>query len=135
MSLGKHLKALRKQKGVTQQEVASMLGVKQNTYSQYENDKREPDVISIIALSHYYKVSVETILAGVKEYEEIMDEEPSLNVMFMVERLRDDERFKDYSFSELVKMVKKTVKEALYEKFFNEDGSIKEGDDSSKNED
>ena len=45
-----------------QVEVAEYLGIKQNSYSQYENNKRKltPDIL--IKLSKYYDVSVDYIL-------------------------------------------------------------------------
>ena len=68
MVIGINLKKLRKEKGVTQTEVATFLGVRQNTYSQYESDLRQPDIESLIKLSMFYDASLDVIV-GVKTKE------------------------------------------------------------------
>lgn len=47
MSLGIKLKQLRKSHGKTQQEIADAIGVAKSTYSLYESDRREPNVLTI----------------------------------------------------------------------------------------
>ncbi|MBP5242473.1 MAG: helix-turn-helix transcriptional regulator [Clostridia bacterium] len=56
------LKELREAADKTQAEVAAYLNVKQNTYSQYENEKREIPIESLIRLAKFYSVSVDYIL-------------------------------------------------------------------------
>ena len=56
------LKELREESGLTQQTVAEYLNVKQNTYSQYENEKRQLSIDVLIKLAFFYKVSTDYIL-------------------------------------------------------------------------
>ena len=56
------LKELREESGLTQQTVAEYLNVKQNTYSQYENEKRQLSIDMLIKLAFFYKVSTDYIL-------------------------------------------------------------------------
>lgn len=56
------IKELREENGLTQQAVADYLNVKQNTYSQYENGKRQLSVDVLIKLAKFYKVSTDYIL-------------------------------------------------------------------------
>ncbi len=56
------LKELREEKGLTQQEIADELNVKQNSYSQYENGIRELPINSLIRLAKFYSVPVDYIL-------------------------------------------------------------------------
>lgn len=56
------IKELREENGLTQQAVADYLNVKQNTYSQYENGKRQLAVDVLIKLAKFYKVSTDYIL-------------------------------------------------------------------------
>lgn len=56
------LKELRREKHMTQQEVADALGVSQVTYSRYESGEREPSNDMLIALSSYFDVSVDELL-------------------------------------------------------------------------
>ena len=56
------LKELRKVSGVSQKELADYLHVKQNTYSQYENGKRQLPIEVLIALAKYYQTSTDYLL-------------------------------------------------------------------------
>ena len=56
------IKELREENGLTQQAVAEFLNVKQNTYSQYENGKRQLSIDMLIKLAKFYKVSTDYIL-------------------------------------------------------------------------
>jgi transcriptional regulator with XRE-family HTH domain len=56
------LKELREEHSLTQQTVAEFLNIKQNTYSQYENEKRQLPIDVLIKLSRYYKVSTDYLL-------------------------------------------------------------------------
>ncbi len=56
------LKDLRLKNKLTQQDIAKYLGIKQNTYSQYENEQRQIPIPLLVALAKYYKVTVDYIL-------------------------------------------------------------------------
>lgn len=58
------LKEIRKAAGLTQKEVASYVGVNQNTYSYWENEKTRIDGDSIAKLSKLFNVSADYILDG-----------------------------------------------------------------------
>ena len=53
---------LREENGLTQQAVADYLNVKQNTYSQYENGKRQLSVDVLIKLAKFYRVTTDYVL-------------------------------------------------------------------------
>lgn len=56
------LKDLREDNDYTQSYIASLLGVRQNTYSQYECEKREIPITMLIQLAELYGTSVDYIL-------------------------------------------------------------------------
>ncbi len=56
------LKSLREDSDVKQQTIAEYLHIKQNTYSQYENGKREIPNAVLIKLAKYYNTSTDYIL-------------------------------------------------------------------------
>lgn len=53
------LKELRKKKGLKQQEIAELLGVKRNTYSDWENGKTEPSFENLIKLADLLEVTLD----------------------------------------------------------------------------
>lgn len=56
------LKDLREDHDLTQSELAKLLHIKQNTYSQYENGQRQIPISCLIVLARYYKTSTDYIL-------------------------------------------------------------------------
>ena len=63
------LKAIRRERGKTQMQVADFLNIKQNAYSQYETGRREIPLALLARLSEYYEVSVDFLL-GLTDYED-----------------------------------------------------------------
>lgn len=56
------IKELREEEGLKQTELANMLNIKQNTYSQYETGAREISIDVLMKLSKIYGVSTDYIL-------------------------------------------------------------------------
>ena len=56
------IKYLREDNDITQKEIADYLHIKQNTYSQYENGKRQLNIDMLIALARFYNTSTDYIL-------------------------------------------------------------------------
>lgn len=52
----------RKNKGVSQEEVANFLGVSRVTYTRYENGTRSPDKETLVKLANYFEVSTDFLL-------------------------------------------------------------------------
>jgi len=76
MPVGKILKTLRKEKGLTQDELAKALNLSKGAIFQYETDKREPNSAAMAKLEDYFKVSASYLLGETddNEYEEITEE-------------------------------------------------------------
>lgn len=64
MDLGTKLKQARQSRNVTQETLAERLGVSRQTISNWENNRSYPDIVSIIALSDLYGVSLDALLKG-----------------------------------------------------------------------
>ena len=56
------IRDLREDNNLTQDDVAKYLHVKQNTYSQYENEQRQLPIACLISLAKLYKTSTDYIL-------------------------------------------------------------------------
>ena len=61
---GAYLAALRKARGMTQQEAADQLGVSNKTVSKWENGKSYPDIHSLLLLSALFDVSLDQLIKG-----------------------------------------------------------------------
>ncbi|HGI5192185.1 TPA: helix-turn-helix domain-containing protein [Streptococcus agalactiae] len=56
------LKALRKEKKLTQKELAEQIGIKQNSYSDWETGKNEPNLENIVKLSKILDTTTDELL-------------------------------------------------------------------------
>ena len=83
MTLGERLMNLRKEKHLSQEEVANILNVTRQTVSKWELDQSLPDFDKIMPLCKLYEISSDELLTGNKtdkevvEYEEEDEEEKS----------------------------------------------------------
>ena len=70
MNIGKNILDLRKQKNVTQEDLAAQLGVTATAVSKWENNYTLPDILMLCALADYFDVTTDDLLgrtAVVKE--------------------------------------------------------------------
>ena len=59
---GARFKQYRKQNGYTQAQLAEILGIKQSSVSDWENDISRPEYENLIALAKLYDESIDTML-------------------------------------------------------------------------
>lgn len=65
--LGKRLKELREELGLTQKQVAEALHLHNVTYLHYEKDQREPPLLVLVKMADYFQVSTDYLL-GLTDY-------------------------------------------------------------------
>ncbi len=71
---GTFLKELRKEKNITQEELAVKMGVSRRTVSRWETGSNMPDMDVLIDISDFYEVDLREILDGERKNEQ-MDKE------------------------------------------------------------
>ena len=74
MTLGENLRALRKEAGLSQEEVAGQLYVSRQTISKWENNLAEPGVENLKALAKLYGITLDQLLG-----EEVRQDPPDLS--------------------------------------------------------
>ena len=62
MSIGTTIKKLRRDKGITQEQLAELLGLSTNAISQWECDKTAPDISHLPVLANIFEVSADILL-------------------------------------------------------------------------
>lgn len=82
--IGAFLKELRKQKGLTQQQIAEKFNVSNRTISRWENGNNMPDLDILIEISDYYEVDLREILNGERKSDN-MDKEIKETVLQAVD--------------------------------------------------
>ncbi len=92
------LKALRKEKLKTQEEMSKVLGVTRSTYTNYENGYINPPSATIETLANYFDVSIDYLLGKtnftthdkkIEAPKDIMDISKQLNLM--LDQLHDNQ--------------------------------------------
>ena len=67
MGISERLQELRKNAGLSQEQVAEMLGLSRQALSKWESGQGKPDIENIIKLSEIYHVSTDYILLGIEK--------------------------------------------------------------------
>lgn len=67
MNIGKIIRDLRKDKGLTQTQLAEKISTTQDTISLWELGKSYPDIVNLIKLAKFFSVSTDYML-GLKEF-------------------------------------------------------------------
>lgn len=75
-TFGQRITNLRKEKGLTQNDVAEKIGVTAQAVSKWENDQATPDIDILIKLSDIFEISLDELL-GKEKKTTILNERPS----------------------------------------------------------
>lgn len=57
-----NLKKLRQSAGISQQQLADVIGISQQSVNKYENHNIEPDIATLTALADYFSTSVDYLV-------------------------------------------------------------------------
>lgn len=98
-AFGSVLQQLRKERHLTQEQLAQTLGLAKSSISMYENGKREPDFVTMEQLADYFGVDMDTLYGRAPSVEatvridadslEILRavrERPEMKILFSVSR-------------------------------------------------
>lgn len=75
MEIGKKICLLRKNVGITQEQLAQQLGVSRQTISKWESGLSLPDIESVVMISRLFQVSLEDLLEEKEQRNETQQEE------------------------------------------------------------
>ncbi len=87
MTLGERLQKLRKEKGLSQDQMAEALNVSRQAVSKWERDEAIPEIDKIIKLSEIFSISIDSIL---KEEPQPVEEAPLPNPGYVREERPSD---------------------------------------------
>ena len=72
--IGSFMKELRKQKGLTQEQLAEQFGVSDRTVSRWENGNNMPDLSLLVEMADYYDVDIRELIDGERKSEKMESE-------------------------------------------------------------
>lgn len=112
------LKVLRKEKGLTQQEVADLVHVDRVRITNWENGKREPNFENLSMLACIFDVSIDFLLS---EYSEISKERylkfKRENMSIFPQRLKELRKEKGYTQEQMANILE--IGQSAYAKWEN----------------
>lgn len=74
VKVGAFLQTLRKEKGLTQEQLAEQVGVARRTVSRWETGSNMPDLDILLELADFYSVDLREILDGERKSEQMNEE-------------------------------------------------------------
>lgn len=89
---GGFISELRKEKELTQKELAEKINVSDKAISRWETGKGYPDVTSLVSLSEYFDVSVNELLAGKRLTAEDIKETADENLISVFEQVQKNKK-------------------------------------------
>lgn len=105
--VGERLKQIRKQKGLTQDDLAEKLGVSFQQIQKYENGKNRISYSKMVELSQFLKVSLDSFIAGFDQSAQGMSDNAQES---LVSQKETDELLKVYYSLEDPKLRKNLLK-------------------------
>lgn len=83
----KNLKMLRLEKGISQQALANILGISQQSINKYENHDVEPDISILVAMAEYFDTSID-YLVGKNDNPDLLNDNLSEHEKKVVSKYR-----------------------------------------------
>lgn len=102
IQIGAFLKALRKEKNLTQEQAAEQLGVSNRTVSRWETGTNMPDISLLLEIAELYGVSIPELIEGERKSEKMNEEAKEVAA-----------RMSDYAETEKTTILKNITTESL----------------------
>ena len=97
--IGSFLRELRKERGITQEDLAEKLNVSSRTISRWETGSNMPDISLLIEIADFFDVSIPEIINGERKSEKMNEEVKEVA-----------EKLSDYADAEKVNIIKEIRK-------------------------
>ena len=99
----KNLRAIRLSKGISQQQLANVIGTTQQSINKYENHSTEPDIETLIQIADYFEVSVDSLI--VHPGSELMEQKPGFDLSREEVRLLQEYRALSKEEKESIRLI------------------------------
>lgn len=65
INIGKALKQIRKNENLSQRKLSQETGISQQSISRWESGQRLPNILDLIKLANYYKISIDELIGKI----------------------------------------------------------------------
>ena len=84
MNMADRIQYLRKNKGISQEELADKVGVSRQAVSKWESEQSTPDIEKVILLSDFFNVTTDYLLKGIEPVSENTTEKSDARIFSLV---------------------------------------------------
>lgn len=84
MNMADRIQYLRKNKGISQEELADKVGVSRQAVSKWESEQSTPDIEKVILLSNFFDVTTDYLLKGIEPVSENTTEKSDARIFSLV---------------------------------------------------
>ncbi|SCJ53302.1 transcriptional repressor DicA [uncultured Eubacterium sp.] len=95
--IGDFIAALRKEAGMTQQELGKIIGVTNKTISRWENGNYLPDIVLMKELSNFFQISINELLSGERISDEDYRKKADENIIVSIDQMKKIRKGKSIS--------------------------------------
>lgn len=121
MEIGNKLKKLRKEKNLTQNQLAKMLNVSSSTIQSYELNRRKPPIDILAKIGLLFSVDINTIISKTDSSQVTVTDAQLLKFTELInEILQENNKFKTESIYHILDILIKCIKTANEIDDFNE---------------
>lgn len=116
MNIGKNIKHLREQNGMTQQQIADLINMHRSNYSKVESGQRELSVGALCKIAQYFGVSLDDLVSGNGE----MPEEVTVEDKTLMEQVRLIQELEPEDQSMVFRMIDTLLTKKKFKEFFEQ---------------
>jgi transcriptional regulator with XRE-family HTH domain len=94
MSVGKNIKKVREQKGMTQQQIADLIHMHRSNYSKVESGQREPSIDALNKIAKHFGMSLDELvnLKGKVPVEEKLEDKTTIEQVKLINELEPEDK-------------------------------------------
>lgn len=96
--MGEFLKCLRKEKGITQEQLAEHFYISSRTVSRWETGRNVPDIDMLVELADYYSVDIRELIDGERRSEK-MDGETKETIKKVADYVKQERKIRELKLS------------------------------------
>lgn len=112
--LGRRLTELRKEKKLTQTEIAEKLHMSRSTYAQYEVDRRVPEYATLEKIADFFDVSIDYVVGRTNERNRTLQPHSRKLIDLLDQNLSNEDIYQAFNEKFLVGGIPVSREEALF---------------------
>lgn len=112
--IGKSIKRIREEKGLTQQTIAELIAMHRSNYSRVETGDRDLSIEAIVKVAKYFNMTIDQLV----HFEGDIPQEITLEDKSMIEQMQLIQQLEDEDKAIVFKMVDKMLTSKKFKDFF-----------------